>query len=72
MMNDELVARLDELEIRMAFQDDTIEALNEIVSRQELTLERQQRALELLARRQADLAATVPDGAGDDQPPPHY
>lgn len=71
-MNDEWAARLDELETRLAFQDDTIEALNEVVSRQELTLERLQRALELLARRQADLAATIPGDAGDDQPPPHY
>lgn len=71
-MNDELIARLDELETRLAFQDDTIEALNEVVSRQELALEKLQRSLELLARRQADLAASLPGGAEDDQPPPHY
>jgi len=34
--------------------------------------EREQRALELLARRQADLAASMPGDAEDDQPPPHY
>lgn len=71
-MNDELIARLDELETRLAFQDDTIEALNEVVSRQELALEKLQRSLELLARRQADLAASLPGGMEDDQPPPHY
>lgn len=71
-MNDELVVRLDEMETRLAFQDDTIEALNEVVSRQELELVKLQRALELLARRQVDLAASMPGGAEDDQPPPHY
>lgn len=71
-MNDEVIARLDELETRLAFQDDTIEALNEVVSRQELALEKLQRSLELLARRQADLAASLPGGMEDDQPPPHY
>lgn len=71
-MSDELVNRMDELETRLAFQDDTIQALNDVVSRQELELERLQRALELLARRQADLAASMPGETEDDQPPPHY
>lgn len=71
-MNDELIARMDELETRLAFQDDTIEALNEVVSRQEMMLEKLQRSLELVARRQADLAASMPGDTEDDQPPPHY
>ena len=71
-MSSELIARLDELEMRLAFQDDTIEALNEAVSRQEMRLEKLQRSLELVARRQADLAASMPGDAEDDQPPPHY
>ncbi len=71
-MSNELAARLDDLETRLAFQDDTIEALNEVVTRQELALEKLERALVLLARRQADLAASIPGGAEDDQPPPHY
>ena len=66
------MARLDELEVRLAFQDDTIEALNEVVSRQEMMLGKLQRSLELVARRQADLAASMPGAAEDDQPPPHY
>lgn len=71
-MSDELINRLDELEMRVAFQDDTIEALNGVVSRQEMRLEKLQRSLELVARRQADLAASMPGEAEDDQPPPHY
>ena len=71
-MSDQLIARMDELETRLAFQDDTIQALNDAVSRQELELERLRRALELLARRQADLAASMPAETEDDQPPPHY
>lgn len=71
-MSDELINRMDELEMRVAFQDDTIEALNGVVSRQEMRLEKLQRSLELVARRQADLAASMPGEAEDDQPPPHY
>ncbi len=71
-MSDELIGRLDELEMRVAFQDETIEVLNEAVSRQEMMLAKLQRSLELVARRQADLAASMPGDAEDDQPPPHY
>ncbi|HDZ56256.1 MAG TPA: SlyX family protein [Pseudomonas xinjiangensis] len=71
-MGNDLEGRVNELEARLAFQDDTIQALNEAVGRQELELERLRRALQLLATRQADLAASMPGEAADDQPPPHY
>lgn len=68
----ETAQRLTALETRLAFQDDTIDALNaEVASLQEKVLG-MQRALELLARRQADLAANLPAETEDDTPPPHY
>ncbi len=71
-MTDILSVRIDALEERLAFQDDTIQTLNDMVSQQQLEMERLRRALELLARRQADLAAAVPGEDAEDQPPPHY
>ncbi len=72
MTMQDLEARVIDLEARLAFQDDTIQALNDAVSQQQLTLDRLQRALEILARRQAELAASVPGEAEDEPPPPHY
>src|SRR5690606_25544573 len=72
MSSDDLVQRMNDLETRLAIQDDTIQELNGEVSKQELERERLQRAVELLARRQADLAAALPGEADEDQPPPHY
>jgi len=66
--------RLDELESRLAFQDDTIENLNRVVSRQD----REIRALQLqcaeLAARFKELGDASPanGGAGDFEVPPHY
>lgn len=71
-MTDDLSVRIDALEERLAFQDDTIQTLNDMVGQQQLEMERLRRALELLARRQADLAAAVPGEGVEDQPPPHY
>lgn len=69
---DQLIVRMDELETRLAFQDDTIQALNDVITAQQLELDRLRRSLELLAKRQADFAAQLPDAAGDEPPPPHY
>lgn len=70
-MNEEFERRLTDLEAKLAFQDDTIQTLNDMVSRQQLELDKLNRAMELLARRQADLAASMP-ADGDEAPPPHY
>lgn len=65
--------RLDELESRLAFQDDLIESLNGIVARQD-------REIALLTHRLANLtakfeelaASAAPDSAAGHEPPPHY
>tara|TARA_R110000764_G_scaffold220942_1_gene309265 strand:+ start:614 stop:841 length:228 start_codon:yes stop_codon:yes gene_type:complete len=69
---DALLARLDELETRVAFQDDTIQSLNDALGQQQIDLERLQRTLQLVAKRQSDMAAAMPGDTADDQPPPHY
>lgn len=71
-MNKQLEDRIDDLEAKMAFQDDIIHALNDMVGKQQLELDTLRRAVELLAARQADLAASLPGEAADDEPPPHY
>ena len=60
-----LKERVDELESRLAFQDDTIQALNDVIAAQQLELGRLRRSLELLAQRQAEFAAQLPDAGGD-------
>lgn len=68
----ELESRIADLEVRLVFQDDMLQALNDVVAAQQMELEKLRRSLEVLARRQADLAASMPGEAGDEAPPPHY
>ncbi|KAA0695900.1 hypothetical protein DT594_00545 [Halopseudomonas laoshanensis] len=72
MSMSELESRIADLEVRLVFQDDTLQALNDVVAAQQMELEKLRRSLEVLARRQADLAASMPGEASDDAPPPHY
>lgn len=65
-----LEARIAELEMRQAFQDDTIQALNDVIVEQQLGLTRIKHQLELLAQCQNDLHNQFEETPND--PPPHY
>lgn len=67
----DLEERINELESRLAFQDDTIQALNDVLVAQQRVLERLQLQIAALAKRQED-ANTQFGLSEDESPPPHY
>lgn len=66
--------RLDELESRLAFQDDLIEKLNDIVARQDREILALVRKVEELDSKLGEVAAAsaAPPGAPETEIPPHY
>ena len=64
-------ARLNELESRQAFQEDTIASLNQALVAQQQRIAYLEKMLELLIERYRDIA---PDAAlpVEEPPPPHY
>ncbi len=69
----DVLAQLVELQSQMAFQDDTIAALNEALAaqQQEILVLREQ--LTLLKQRQEEQAAQLDQGGpAADERPPHY
>ncbi|WKN23792.1 SlyX family protein [Azotobacter vinelandii] len=71
-MNMSLEARINDLETRLAFQDDTIQALNDVLVVQQRVVERLQMQLEALAKRQEELIEEFGSVDDDGAPPPHY
>jgi len=67
----ELESRVVELESRLAFQDDTIATLNDVVVEQQRIIERLQLQVAALARRQEEMSGRF-GIAEDEAPPPHY
>ncbi|HZJ95277.1 MAG TPA: SlyX family protein [Thiopseudomonas sp.] len=63
-------ARITELEMRQAFQDDTIQALNDVLAEQQLQIARLSKQLELLAQRQKEAHNQYDETPNE--PPPHY
>lgn len=64
--------RMADLESRLAFQDDTIQALNDELVAQQRVVDRLQAQLGLLARRQEDMQSRIGDVDENEAPPPHY
>jgi SlyX protein len=66
----ELSERIDALESRLAFQDQTIEQLNETITAQWTQIDALTRQVSALIERLQEAEATVP--AATNERPPHY
>ena len=70
-LNDDLI----ELQTRLAFQEDTINQLNAVITQQDAAILQLQHQMRLLARRIDELAVERRTAGGDvvaDERPPHY
>ncbi|MFC0308897.1 SlyX family protein [Gallibacterium trehalosifermentans] len=64
--------RIDELEMKVAFQENTIEQLNQSIIEQQFTLEKMQLQLRYLAQKLKDMQPSNIATAAEETPPPHY
>ena len=64
--------RLAELEIRVSFQDRTIQELNEVVTRQQFQIYQMAKDLEHLKSQLTVLAPSLVVPRDEETPPPHY
>ena len=62
--------RIDGLEIRLAFQDETIEALNKTITAQWQQIDALTRQVAAVNERLQEAESNAPGAA--DEPPPHY
>lgn len=66
-----LEARIDALEMRIAYQDDSIETLNATITAQWAQLDALTRQIAALGERLQEAEARAPASPGN-EPPPHY
>lgn len=64
--------RLIHLETTVAFQEDLLSKLNELVSKQQLELHQLERLLEELRAQLRELQPSTVRDAAEEPPPPHY
>lgn len=68
----QLMSRVDELETRLAFQDDTIATLNDQLARQELDIRQLWEAKQHLKKQLTEMSPSNIRPLHEETPPPHY
>jgi SlyX protein len=64
--------RLIEVETRLAFQDDTLQALNDVVAHQQQEIDLLRREIEALKAQLKAMAPSLVASRTEESPPPHY
>jgi len=64
--------RIEHLEIKLSFQDDTVQALSDIVARQDRDIERLKQEIILLKEKVQEIRVSAVKAEADETPPPHY
>ncbi len=64
--------RIIELEIKIAYQDDLLQALNKIVGQQQQQIDRLEATCKMLNERIKGLSAEGAGGENIEEVPPHY
>ncbi len=72
MTDSEIIRRIEALEERVTYQDDTIETLNQTITRQWAQIDALTRQIAGLTDRLREAEAKGAMGAPGDEPPPHY
>jgi SlyX protein len=72
MSQNHLETRLNELETRLAFQDDVINTLSEQVAKQEMDIRELWEAKRLLHKQLKDVSPSNVKSEQEETPPPHY
>lgn len=69
---EQLRAQVDELEMKQAFQDQTIEELNQALTAQQFLIERMQVQMKFLVEKQKGSQTSNLADESEETPPPHY
>ncbi|KGQ34201.1 SlyX [Gallibacterium genomosp. 2] len=69
---DDLIERMDELETKVAFQENTIEQLNQALIEQQFIIDKMQLQLRYLAQKLKDVQPSNIATQTEETPPPHY
>lgn len=65
-------SRLTDVEVKLAFQDDLLEALNQTVADQQRQIDLLQGEIRVLYQQLKSLQPTMVAATADEPPPPHY
>ncbi|AJR07299.1 SlyX protein [Photobacterium gaetbulicola] len=69
---EQLQARIDELEMKQAFQEQTIEDLNQALTEQQFLIDKMQTQLKFMVGKVKGMEPSNLASESEETPPPHY
>ncbi|MCW4440181.1 SlyX family protein [Vibrio splendidus] len=69
---EQLESRVNDLECQLAFQEQTIEELNEALSQQQMLISRMQDQMKFVVGKVKNMDGSNLADASEETPPPHY
>ncbi|WEM42520.1 SlyX family protein [Photobacterium sp. DA100] len=69
---EQLQARIDELEMKQAFQEQTIEELNQALTEQQFLIEKMQTQMKFMVGKVKGMEPSNLASESEETPPPHY
>ena len=72
MSEDKNSLRIEDLEMRVAFQEDALDKLSDVIAQQDKTILELRRAVQLLNEQIRKMDAQPGATGGEEPPPPHY
>ncbi|MGF1737899.1 SlyX family protein [Photobacterium lutimaris] len=69
---EQLQARIDELEMKQAFQEQTIEELNQALTEQQFLIDKMQTQLKFMVGKVKGIEPSNMASESEETPPPHY
>ena len=67
-----LINRIDDLECKLAFQEQTIDELNEALTQQQLLISKMQDQMKYVVGKVKNMDNSNLEDASEETPPPHY
>ena len=73
-MSDKIQQQIEALEIKVAFQEETIEQLNQVVTNQDAIIRKLEQRFSVVSEKILDMESQLPDKSSSptDEVPPHY
>ncbi len=68
----QLQSRLDELEMKLAFQEQTIDELNDALTKQQFMIDRMEVQLKFMVGKVKGMQTSNMANESEETPPPHY
>ncbi len=72
LSSQDIEGRLEELETRLVFQDQELQALNDVIIRQQKQIDRLVEQVSVLKDKLQDMAPSLVVAQSEETPPPHY